>query len=60
MKALDGTLLDLLKRQNGKLSKKHRKQVVELYTRLGEEANIYHNDSNVARNMMLDAENDRL
>ena len=60
MKALDRTLLQVLKDQNGKLTSDQQSQIIGLFDTLGEEGNIFHNDSNIARNMMIDDSDGRL
>ena len=40
--------------QKGNLTKDQQRQIIDLFTAMGEQGGIFHNDGNVARNMMVD------
>jgi len=54
MQALDRTFLQLIRAQNGRLSAKQQKQILHLFDHLGKNVGLFHNDGNVARNIMID------
>ena len=56
MEPLNRTLLQVVADQGKQVTTAQRDRIVELYRRLSAEAEMLHNDENVARNLMTDAD----